>query len=195
MYLVMTIHPSSSDIYTVGHSNAPIERIIGLLMQYQIQMLVDVRSIPYSQYTPQFNRETLSKALEESGIQYTFAGEYLGGRPKDPTCYRDGQLPTGKADYLQLVDYREVTKRPWFQKGIARLMEIAHERTTAILCSEEDPYRCHRHHLIARTLLAEGVTIWHIRANGDKVRARSTAEPQAEVQEARQLVMFSEGTL
>lgn len=99
------------EIYTIGHSNATAEEIMEHLRKYDIEVLVDVRSIPYSQYTPQFNREAFAQALGQSGIEYIFEGEALGGRPKDPTCYKSGKLPTGKANYLKLVDYSEVAKR------------------------------------------------------------------------------------
>lgn len=141
--------------------------LIALLRQHQVEVLVDVRSAPYSQYTPHFNRKALSGTLKEMGIDYAFAGEYLGGRPKDPTCYKNGELPPPKADYLKLVDYAEVATRPWFKRGIARLLEIATERRTTIMCSEEDPADCHRHHLIAQTLLDMGVQVWHIRREGN----------------------------
>jgi uncharacterized protein (DUF488 family) len=66
------------------------------------------------------------------------------------------------------VDYPEVMKRIWFIKGIQRLLELADEQTTAIMCSEEDPALCHRHHLIAKYILHEypEVNVQHIRGNG-----------------------------
>ncbi len=57
-------------------------------------------------------------------------------------------------------------KRPWFQKGIARLVAIAHTGRAAIMCSEEDPSHCHRQHLIAQTLLGMGIAVRHIRSRG-----------------------------
>ena len=156
------------EIYTIGHSNHTIERFVEMLIDNSIKALVDVRSAPYSQYTPHFNKAPLEKSLEAHGIAYAFAGEYLGGRPKDPTCYRGGVVPSGdiKGNYLQAVDYEEVAKRDWYQRGIARLIEIAQEQRTAIMCSEEDPAHCHRQHLIANTLIVMGVAVKHIRANG-----------------------------
>ena len=149
----METRPDSLEAFTIGHSNVPADAIIALLRQYHIETLVDVRSAPYSQYSPQFNRETFARTLREAGVEYLFAGDDLGGRPKDPTCYKSGESPTGKAAYLALVDYGEVAKRDWYKRGIGRLLEFAQERRTAIMCSEEDPGRCHRHHLIAQTLL------------------------------------------
>ncbi|HEX9090110.1 MAG TPA: DUF488 family protein, partial [Anaerolineales bacterium] len=68
-----------------------------------------------------------------------------------------------------------VMKRSWFLYGVQRLLEIASLQTTVIMCSEEDPARCHRHHLIARYLLGAlpGVTVLHIRGDGSLLDAKS----------------------
>ena len=137
---------------------------------------MDVRTVPYSQYTHQFNREVFANTLKEAGIEYKFAGEPLGRRPNDPTCYKRGELPQNKTNYLELVDYAEVAKRDWYQKGIGRLLTIAEQHRTVIMCSEEDPNHCHRHHLIAQTLIKKGVIVSHIRKNGDIEVAKLEAE-------------------
>ena len=165
-----------SAIYTIGHSNVSGEAFVAALQRHGIAAVVDVRSVPFSRYTPQFNRGVLKRALAGGAIAYHFAGDYLGGRPTDPTCYLSGELPEGKADYLSLVDYDEVPTRPWFRRGLDRLLEIVRERPTAIMCSEEDPLRCHRHHLIAQALLTRGVTVRHLRKEG--VVEAAEAEPK-----------------
>ncbi len=181
------------EIYTIGHSNITSDRLIELLKQHHVQTLVDVRSAPYSQWATQFNRETLAQTLAECGIRYAYAGEYLGGRPKDPTCYKNGVVPEGKANYLELVVYPEVAKRPWYRKGIARLMQLADDGPAAVMCSEEDPSHCHRHHLIAQTLLEMGVTVLHIRGTGELERARTLAEEAADrPDEPQQLSLFDD---
>jgi len=160
----------SNTIYTIGHSNTPAGRIIDLLRQHEIEVLVDVRSSPYSQYNPQFNRETFEQALKQAGLVYKYAGEYLGGRPKDPTCYKNGQLPDGHADYLHLVDYPAVMTKDFFRKGIQRLLALAETGRVAVMCSEEDPAQCHRHHLIGRYLVQQGLTVVHIRGDGNTIK-------------------------
>jgi uncharacterized protein (DUF488 family) len=140
-------------IYTIGHSNNKIEDLVKLLSAYKINLVLDVRSYPYSRYNFQFNGKALSKTLSNHGIAYEFLGDCLGGRPSDPTCYKAGKLPEGKANYLELVDYKEVAKKEWYLKGISRLTHLAKTQEIAIMCSEEDPNRCHRHHLIADTLI------------------------------------------
>jgi uncharacterized protein (DUF488 family) len=136
---------------------------------------VDVRTAPSSRYNPHFNKASLEAALPAAGVEYYFAGKYLGGRPSDPTCYKQRALPPEGADYLHEVDYPEVMKRDWFVKGIRRLLEIADERATAAMCSEEDPAACHRHHLIAKYLLRQHpeVTVLHLRGDGTLLNAAS----------------------
>lgn len=146
----------SITIYTIGHSNVPIQQILNLLQVNNIQAIVDIRSTPQSRYSPQFNRKSLAKGLDKIGITYVYLGDSLGGRPNDPTCYQGNE-----------VKYNEVMKRPWYQQGIEALRRIAHLQRTAILCSEEDPKQCHRHQLVGQTLLRQGFRVLHIRGNGN----------------------------
>ncbi len=147
------------------------------LQRNGLQMVVDVRSAPYSQYAPHFNREAVSKALADAKIGYVYAGEYLGGRPQDPTCYAGGKVPADKADYRKLVDYAQVARRPWYRKGIDRLVQIAAERPTVIMCTEEDPRQCHRYHLITSTLHERGISVVHLRSK-EEVEQLDSKQPQ-----------------
>lgn len=166
--------PPQKVIYTIGHGNLAIEFFTQTLQLQQLELLVDVRSLPYSQYAPQFNRESLAQTLNESGIDYWFAGDWLGGRPNDPTCYWGGKIPTEKsAAYLRLVNYQAVTQRSWYQEGVLRLLELAQIKKCVILCSEEDPQKCHRQHLIAQTLLEKGLIVKHICKNGELKDAKT----------------------
>jgi len=162
-------------LLTLGHSNHSIERFLELVGSIGAMAVVDVRTSPASRFNPQFNRSSLEHYLTNNGIPYYFAGQYLGGRPNDPTCYKQRTLPPPGTDYLHEVDYPEVMRREWFVKGVQRLLEIADERAAAIMCSEEDPAQCHRHHLIAKYILQEHpeVTIYHVRGNGLMVNAAS----------------------
>jgi uncharacterized protein (DUF488 family) len=165
-------------LYTIGHSNHSIDRFIRLLEGNSITTLVDVRTAPYSRHNPQFNKENLEFVLAQREMQYTYAGKFLGGRPTDPTCYKNRILPGEGVDFLHEVDYPEVMKRAWFVRGIARLLEMADEHTTAIMCSEENPAECHRHHLIAQYLIENHpeVEVRHIRGDGIIFSARSIRE-------------------
>lgn len=142
-------------IYTIGHSNHEFDRFLALLRYQGIELLVDVRSSPYSRYVPQANRETLAGALIRKGIGYLFMGEKLGGKP-------DGVV----------VDYDELRASSSFQQGITELIALAVERRVAIMCSEGDHRRCHRHLLITPTLLDQDAAVVHIQPDGSLVDER-----------------------
>jgi uncharacterized protein (DUF488 family) len=99
-------------IYSIGHSNQDQEQFIALLKQHQIEVLVDVRTSPYSAYTSQFNREVLKAAVESQGVRYLFMGDQLGGRPAGSRFY----------DAKGHVLYHEVARADFFLEGIERLL-------------------------------------------------------------------------
>ena len=161
-------------IHSIGHSDHTLEAFLELLRQQGIQRVVDVRSQPYSRWVPAFNRETLARALEEAGVAYVFMGDSLGGRPADPALY-DPHDPSGRPGYARLAATET------FQEGIERLIELAQNRPTAIMCSEGDYRQCHRGLLITPELLARGARVVHIQPDGETVEARP---------EAQQLTLF-----
>jgi len=153
-------------IYTIGHSDHDTGEFIALLRQHSITLVVDVRSRPYSRWAHQFNRETLARDLEEAGIAYRFMGDVLGGRPADPTLYDPER---------ERPDYRRVAQSPTYQAGIDRLLDLARGERVAVMCSEGDHRRCHRHLLIAQTLLERGVRVLHIQPDGRTVKGERIA--------------------
>ncbi len=148
--------PDSGAVFTIGHSNAPLENLLSLLHENAIQVLVDVRSSPYSRHVPQANREPLEAALRDSGLKYLFMGEQLGGHPEGISV-RD---ITGSLDYAKLADSER------FREGLRRLMSGVAQYRVCLLCSEEDPARCHRGLLIGKELKKRGVDVRHIRHTG-----------------------------
>lgn len=167
----------SKTIYSIGHSNLPIEEFIALLSQHRIEALVDTRSHPYSKHAPHFNEAELSVAVKTAGLKYVFMGEELGGRPKDARFYDS----TGR------VLYGLVAETKTFQTGIRRLERGSGKYRLAVLCSEEDPSFCHRNLLIGRVLKTRGFDVLHIRRGG-------TLESDVELtlRNSRQFQMFSE---
>jgi uncharacterized protein (DUF488 family) len=159
-------------LYTIGHSAHPIQKFISLLKAYQIQVLVDVRSIPASRFHPQYNKAALQKVLIENQMGYVFAGLQLGGRPNDPTCYEPGTFIERGTKHPR-ANFSEIMKRDWFVQGIADLVGQVNRGRTVILCSEEDPLRCHRHELIAKFLREAypSIEVQHMRGNGTLVSA------------------------
>jgi uncharacterized protein (DUF488 family) len=142
-------------IYTIGHSNGTVGRLIGLLRQHGVTAVADVRSQPYSRFNPQFNREELAGVLRNSGVEYVFLGHELGARSCDPTCYRDGR-----------AQYSLIAKTAIFRRGIQRLLAGMERFQVAIMCAEKEPLTCHRTVLVARYLHEEGIGVRHILEDG-----------------------------
>ena len=140
-------------LFTIGHSNHTFETFLDLLRPHGIMHLVDVRSQPYSRRFPQFNIKELKARLPRENILYTFLGDHLGGRPKD----------TGLYDQHGALIIERFVASPDFIEGIERMVKIAEESTTAIMCAEEDPGRCHRGTILTPALEDRGLTVRHIR--------------------------------
>ncbi|MCI0332341.1 MAG: DUF488 domain-containing protein [Planctomycetes bacterium] len=168
--------PSSSrpTIYTIGHSNHNEETFLDLLSQHGIEVLVDVRSQPFSRYNPQFNDSNLVSALKAAGIRYLFMGDQLGGRPQGEEFLDE----SGRALYYRMAESSD------FLVGIERLERGIEEHRVAIMCSEENPAICHRHLLVTRVISGRGVDVLHIRGDG-----RLETEDQIAPQE-KQGVLF-----
>jgi hypothetical protein len=66
---------------TIGHSTRPIGDFIGLLLTHGIQLLADIRTIPFSRRNPQFHQEAFAQSLRGAGLQYRHMPA-LGGRRK-----------------------------------------------------------------------------------------------------------------
>jgi uncharacterized protein (DUF488 family) len=142
-------------IFTVGHSTLPIERFLTLLRTYGIERLADVRTVPRSRRNPQFGADALRESLRAESIDYVPLRE-LGGlrkpRPDSPNAGWRNESFRGYADYMQTES---------FARGLERLVELAAERRTAIMCAEAVPWRCHRS-LVADALAARGIAVVEI---------------------------------
>ena len=79
--------PNTPAVYTIGHSNHSEQHFLDLLTKHGIQVLADVRSQPFSKYTPHFNREYLQGTLRDCRMKYLFMGDQLGGRPEGDEFY------------------------------------------------------------------------------------------------------------
>lgn len=144
-------------LYTIGHGNRKPEDFLSILKHFCIDYLIDVRSMPYSKFNPQFNQNELRFLLEKHGITYVFMGDTIGGRPKDTTCY----------DLEGKVDYELVKQKDFFQNGMNRL-KIAYAKNInlVLMCSESKPCECHRSKLIGKVLDIEEISLKHIDENG-----------------------------
>jgi uncharacterized protein (DUF488 family) len=149
----------SRSIFTIGHSTHTIERFIELLWRHRVGALADVRIQPGSRRLPHFNRVELDEALAAESIRYEHFEE-LGGqrepRAETPNTGWDSAAFQGYADHMDSDD---------FARGVERLLELAEERATAVMCAEALWWRCHRR-LLADALVVRGLKVRHIAADG-----------------------------
>jgi len=145
----------TSDIFTIGHSTQSWPDFLQRLRRHDITAIADVRSAPYSRYSPQFNREQLREALKAEGISYVFLGNELGARSNEDSCYVNNR-----------VQYGLLAQTESFRAGIARVIEGAEKFRIALMCAEKEPLDCHRTILVARELTKLGRGVQHILIDG-----------------------------
>lgn len=147
----------SQQLFTIGHSRHTFSHFLDLLKRHQISAICDVRSTPYSQFCPHFNREPFRRELKLHNIAYVFLGEELGGRSSDASCYdTDGR-----------VRYDRISDTDTFRQGMRRVKEGMNKYRIALMCTEKDPLTCHRTILICRHLRREkDLSVLHILEDG-----------------------------
>lgn len=155
---------TESTVFTIGHSTQPVEKLVALLVQHGISAVGDVRSTPYSRFSPQFNQSSLRRSLSDAGIAYVFLGEELGARPTAADVYAGGR-----------ASYERMAARPEFDAGLRRVVNGASRYRLALLCTEKDPTQCHRMILVCRHLRSLVGRIDHILADGS-LEANEEAE-------------------
>ncbi len=142
-------------VMTIGHSTHALDEFIRLLEAHDVERVVDIRTVPRSRRNPQFNRDSLPERLRAAGIRYVHLRK-LGGlratRPDSRNLGWENASFRGFADYMQTEE---------FARGLERLLKLAREKRSAIMCAEAVPWRCHRS-LVADALLVRGVNVEHV---------------------------------
>lgn len=142
-------------VYTIGHSNTPVDALLAQLSASGIEVLIDIRRFPSSRRNPQFNGTALAASLRGAGIEYQHA-EALGGR-RDPRA----DSPNRAIASDQLRGYVDYSTTPEFEAAEQQLLATAAARPTAVMCAEAQPADCHRS-LLADALVARGHEVLHI---------------------------------
>jgi len=142
-------------VWTIGHSTRTLEEFLGLLVEYRIEAIADVRRFPGSRRHPHFASDALAATLPAHGLAYQWIPR-LGGRrkvqPGSPnTAWRNASFQ-GYADYTATAEFAE---------GLAELLKLAASRRTALMCAEAVWWRCHRS-IIADVLKLRGIEVIHI---------------------------------
>jgi len=143
-------------IYTIGHSTRTLDELSAALQAHGIRTLVDVRAFPKSRRLPHFHRESLEMELPKRGIAYVWMKELGGYRKK----IRDDSPNTGlRNDAFR--NYADYMLTPEFAQAIERLLRLAEQGNTAIMCAERVYFQCHRM-LVSDYLTAHGHNVLHI---------------------------------
>lgn len=153
---ITSVNASGGEVFTIGHSNHPIETFLELLERYQIEVLVDVRTNPFSRFSRQFSHEPLKASILNAGLKYLHLGRELGGKPAEKEFY----------DAQGHVDYERIARSARFSEGIERLVAGCRKYRVAIMCAEENPSECHRRRLLGPVLAQHGIEEKHIRGSG-----------------------------
>jgi uncharacterized protein (DUF488 family) len=146
---------SNPVVFTVGHSTRSLEELVDILRAHGVVRVVDVRTIPRSRHNPQFNRESLSKALRNRRLSYRHM-KALGGLRHARSDSVNGAWRN--ASFRGFADYMQT---PSFAEALEALIKLAGQKPTAIMCAEAVPWRCHRS-LIADALIARGYEVRNI---------------------------------
>ena len=170
---------------TIGHGNLDLEAFISLLKENDVSWVADIRSAPFSQRFPWFNKAPLAEALEDAGVRYLFLGSKLGGKPREGES--SGQWAQGKLNPA-LVTTLSRTQR--WGEGLAYLAQVIRSmddenETGCLLCSEKDPNNCHRSFVSFQ--LEEsipGLAIEHL-SHGTASRETGFQNPLFEVKDER----------
>ena len=141
------------DIYTIGHSNYTLERLIDMLNHYKIDVVVDIRGTPYSKYNVQFDKEALKYTLNKEGFVYIYMAKEFAAKRENKVSYNEEGYS----------DFEEVVKEEDFINGIERLKNGCRKGYKIVLLGAmQNPIRCHRAILLGRELIKNGFNLRHI---------------------------------
>lgn len=156
-----------STIWTIGHSTRTWEEFLSRLREHRIEFVADVRHFPSSKHVPWTNGPSVSAALAASNIGYVHLVDLGGYRRPLPNSVNAGWRNGGFRGYADQM------ATPEFRAALDRLVALAAERRTAIMCAEAIPWKCHRS-LLSDALLARGGRVLHIMGPGQAEEHRLT---------------------
>jgi uncharacterized protein (DUF488 family) len=149
------------NVYTAGHSTSSLEQFVELLVSSGIDVVVDVRSKPRSRLS-HFDMVPLQEAVEDAGMTYRFAGDRLGGVPRDPRV--QARWKQGHLDPVIVAHLRSTDEWTDGVAEVARLLRAG--KNVCLICSEADPAECHRTAVALDVADAAGATVTHLRVSG-----------------------------
>ena len=165
-------------IYTIGHTIQSIEDFYDMIRKFNIDCIIDVRSLPFSQHAPQFNKENLKNYLKSKGVLYAHFGLEFGARRNDclASSFKNGRE-------VEQVNFELGVKTDNFKDGIRRLDNaLGQNRTISLMCTESNPLDCHRFSFISRYLYDNGYDVSHILRNKVTKEIKLKTHKELEIQ-------------
>ena len=156
--------------HTIGHSTRAIAEFVALLRLGEVELVVDVRTVPRSRTNPQYNADVLPESLARFGIGYEHMAALGGLRPRAPSVPPETNAFWDNQSFHNYADY--ALSEP-FHDGMARLRTLGHGRRATVMCAEAVWWRCHRR-IIADYLLSHGETVFHLLGSDRIEPARMT---------------------
>jgi uncharacterized protein (DUF488 family) len=139
-------------IFTIGYSGYKPEDFIDELKRRNINVVIDVRSQPYSRYYSEYNKEAIEELLKSNNINYRNLAIEFGARQTNRKYYTDGKL-----------DFEKFAVSEVFSQGIEKIKTASNLGYIVVLmCAEKEPEKCHRAIFVARALRENGFEIRHI---------------------------------
>jgi uncharacterized protein (DUF488 family) len=156
---------SHKQIYSIGHSNRSFEEFAELLVENEIELLADIRTIPMSRANPQFNKDTFPESLVKYKVAYVHLPALGGRRGKS-----DKNSPNTFWEHSSFRNYSDYAMTEPFREGLEELKELAAQKRTAYMCSEAVWWRCHRR-IVTDYLLTQQWDVRHIMSHGKTTQA------------------------
>ena len=127
-------------IFTIGYEGATMEAFLVALRTAGVEQILDVRALPLSR-RPGFSKSSLAASLAEVGIHYVHL-QALGTPKRGRDTAKKGDVATLEAVYADQLELPEA------QAQAARMLDLAREKPSALLCYEREPAHCHRRLLL-----------------------------------------------
>ncbi|MBQ7226076.1 MAG: DUF488 domain-containing protein [Clostridia bacterium] len=145
-----------NSIYTIGYTGYSLDEFIQELKNKGINVVIDVRSSPYSERYPDYNRDNLESTLASNRIYYRNYVKEFGARQDNRNFYsRDGYF-----------DFEVFAKSEQFLSGVEKIKNsVAKGYRVLFLCAEKEPIQCHRTILVSRAFHKLGYNVIHLKPN------------------------------
>lgn len=161
----------ANPFFTIGHSTRPLDVFVALLKVADVQLVVDVRTIPRSRRNPQYNIDALPASLSAFQIGFEHIATLGGLRGREPNVSPATNAFWQNQSFHNYADY---AMGDYFHIALGSLRKAGHAERCAIMCAETLWWRCHRR-IISDYLIAAGEIVFHILGPNQVEQAHMTS--------------------